>query len=554
MKKVYGMCLAALLALVVQGCGALPGFPGARSAEEPTATAEQAAVAPMVDIQATVAAQVQATVQAQQAAAEPTALPTSAPVAGAERTVAPEKTTEPRATTAPRATTEPADAEATAELDTAATAEPAADAASKPEANSGPGRLIALSQSGRASMLTENGWSQPQISGTFSGDYCTPEGSEIGFDASGAIWVSCSGSIRTSNDGAAWTEFDERFVGDIVFDPQGRLWSYWASEVEMIDNGEVKTFAPADATGEQGFPSGSMTFASDGTTWIGGFNSDGSKLVSFDGNAWKTYDNIGLPSDGHPNSLLWTSKGELLAGANGGVYKLTGDSFTELISDQLFAEQLESSFFGEDFTKMAEGPDGTVWMASDSGLFSWDGSQVTVHDVVSGLPSNDIRDIAFDTQGNVWVATGYGVATRVGDAWKVALPATSGINDSDIVAIAVQGAPTMPDAAATPKTATITGRVVESNEPLVNSEVELCSERPSNNNRNLGDTPCAGVGYSQVVTTDDQGMYRIENVPLGTYELASVRRRDGQWVVFIGGSKILALEEGKEVTHDVQFD
>lgn len=54
-------------------------------------------------------------------------------------------------------------------------------------------------------------------------------------------------------------------------------------------------------------------------------------------------------------------------------------------------------------------PDGTLWVGTDAGAARFDGAAWTLRHSRRWLPSDDVRDVAFDNQGTAWLATANGV-------------------------------------------------------------------------------------------------------------------------------------------------
>jgi hypothetical protein len=152
----------------------------------------------------------------------------------------------------------------------------------------------------------------------------------------------------------------------------------------------------------------------------------------------------------------------------------------------------------------------------------------------------------------------HGIAVRRDGAWQAAVPSTSGLGDGYVWTIATSGTPQLPPAESTPKTASITGRVTISNQPLANKQVELCSEGLSAfgifEGGNQGETPCANQFFHQVAPTDADGVYRFENIPIGNYTLA-VQNQEGEWVrLLFGNAEIDALTPGQTFSLDVPLN
>ncbi|MCU0493328.1 MAG: hypothetical protein MUD01_17215 [Chloroflexaceae bacterium] len=508
--------------LLLSACG-LPGM----TVEAPTPAISA------TDTRATVEAEVRATLAAQQAPTTPAAPTVAAdPTAAAPTLAAP--TTVPPAAAAPTAASAPP--------------QPAA---------SGDSLLLALGRdTATLNSLTTQGWQRATVN--FLGQTECRKGNTV-IDRANTIWVSCSDMISFSRNGTTWEQVPAGVVGDLLLDPTGDVWVVSSLGVSHFVAGTPTTYEPQATIGKRSFPSSGFTFAPDGTLWLAGSIDIGTTdLVSFDGKTWNSFSNV-MPTDNQeaPGALFATSKGEVLMTSNG-LFKLEGNRFTQLLDDEAVQVVTEGTITFE-VRAFLEQPDGKVWMATEYGILVWDGQQLSRIGREQGLPSRDVFALARDGQNRVWAGTSYGLAVQQDGTWEVALPSTSALSDSRIVAVAARGAPALPAAEATPKTTTITGRVSRDNQPVANSQVELCSEIVRGSMFSLtggGDaldpttnTPCGAHTYSQLATTDAEGNYRFENVPIGVYELA-VKIED-RWNFFYGSLDLKALEPGKTVQFDL---
>ena len=85
----------------------------------------------------------------------------------------------------------------------------------------------------------------------------------------------------------------------------------------------------------------------------------------------------------------------------------------------------------DDVTAIAELKGGNMAFGARGGLSIWDGSKIRTFtgpsysprggqtNGNSGLPSNDIRDLLFDSRGRLWVATSFGVCRIDGTHWRL---------------------------------------------------------------------------------------------------------------------------------------
>jgi ligand-binding sensor domain-containing protein len=69
---------------------------------------------------------------------------------------------------------------------------------------------------------------------------------------------------------------------------------------------------------------------------------------------------------------------------------------------------------------------GGTWVGTDWGLCFYDGTDWDVFQMEQGLPENDVRALAVDLSGRVWVGLfTQGLAVKDGDTWSQYLPGTS---------------------------------------------------------------------------------------------------------------------------------
>ena len=111
------------------------------------------------------------------------------------------------------------------------------------------------------------------------------------------------------------------------------------------------------------------------------------------------------------------SKGIFWFGAEGGAFRLVGDSLIHI--DSIKSE----SGKGVTIKDIAEDKDGTIWIGHTDGISSIVGTLVTNYYVSDGLISNDVWCIETDVNGNVWVGTIEGACIFDGQRFtKIDLP------------------------------------------------------------------------------------------------------------------------------------
>jgi ligand-binding sensor domain-containing protein len=98
-------------------------------------------------------------------------------------------------------------------------------------------------------------------------------------------------------------------------------------------------------------------------------------------------------------TIFQDSKGNIWFGAQGGAFKLTGDSLIHI-------DSIRSESGGRVTIKdIAEDKDGIIWFGHTDGISSIDGTTVTNYYESDGLISNDVWCIETDVNGNVWIGT-----------------------------------------------------------------------------------------------------------------------------------------------------
>ncbi|MGB9634004.1 MAG: two-component regulator propeller domain-containing protein, partial [Chloroflexaceae bacterium] len=371
------------------------------------------------------------------------------------------------------------------------------------------------------------------------------------FDSEAIAWAGCHDLIRSMDGGDTWaTAPGERSLPELSFvDVQDRIWWVERTRITVFDS---KTGAPeasyvvVDATGEQSFPFEAAAIAANGVLWLGGLNVGGSDLVAFDGTSWQSYGEpaaLGLQVFESPKALLAHSDGRVLLATSGNLYTIEGSALTPQIPDGL-ARDLPGTI-----KQLIELPDGAVAMASLEGIAIWDGQMLSRIRRADGLPSNKVHTLAVDGAGRLWAGTEYGLAVQDGQGgWQTAVPSNSELGDSRIVAIAVLGAPALP-APLQARTTTVSGRLLEGGAPVAGSAVQLCGETGQ---LFTGRRPCEGQSLELNATTDAEGRFRIENVPLATLSLAA-QKGDGQWIIFLGGIPALSADQEVELG-DIKLD
>ncbi len=150
---------------------------------------------------------------------------------------------------------------------------------------------------------------------------------------------------------------------------------------------------------QNGLPTGeanTILQTSDGHIWIGSYGG----LIRYNGTDFRNYSVEGAITSSSIRSLFEDSQGRLWIGTNdAGVVMMEKDVFTEIVSPE------DKSFLCiRDFE---EGADGTIYVASNSGLAKIMDGKVQPYDIEE-IAGNTIYSIAIDSHGRVWGAMNNG--------------------------------------------------------------------------------------------------------------------------------------------------
>lgn len=153
---------------------------------------------------------------------------------------------------------------------------------------------------------------------------------------------------------------------------------------------------------DQGLPQSSVNAIAqtkDGYLWFG--TQEG--LARFDGARFTIFDKRNTPAMAmhHVNALLVTRDGTLWIGKNGGLTRY---------KDGQFKSYSERDGLNDGFIwSLAEGPDGSIWMATYSnGVCRFHNGKFTSYRVSDGLPSDSIWSTYTADDGSIWIGTNGG--------------------------------------------------------------------------------------------------------------------------------------------------
>lgn len=176
-----------------------------------------------------------------------------------------------------------------------------------------------------------------------------------------------------------------------------------------------------------GLPTGeanAILQTSDGYIWIGSYGG----LIRYDGTEFRNYSVERKITSSSIRALFEDSRGRLWIGTNdAGVIVMEGDSFTKIPMPE------DRTFLCiRDFK---EGPDGTIYVASNSGLAKISEGVIVPYEA-QVLQGNTVYSVAIDAYGRVWGAANDGKCVVIkDDAQPVVLESDMFFDKEDVYSI-----------------------------------------------------------------------------------------------------------------------
>ncbi len=178
-------------------------------------------------------------------------------------------------------------------------------------------------------------------------------------------------------------------------DRDGNIWvGTYSSGLFRISDGRVSAYGIADGLLN---PTVRAIFEDDeGSIWIGS-NRGLEQLRAGTFVTWTEREGLG---NDFTRAIYEDRNGVLWVGTANGLRRWNGKTWQKVDDERLAKEYVLA---------IDESPDGTHWFGTSKGLYRVARSGTTILTTAEGLSSSGIRAIHGDRQGNVWVATDYGV-------------------------------------------------------------------------------------------------------------------------------------------------
>lgn len=325
--------------------------------------------------------------------------------------------------------------------------------------------------------------------------YSSPSG--LACDANGGLWVTYFGGVGYY-DGNTWTNYEAS---------------------ENLATGEEASDLVED-----------VVIDSDGTVWVVSSNA----IASYDGANWTIYQNgQGLSERYFFNDIIIDNDGRPWAIASSEILQFDGTAWNVI----------DSEFFSMENAAITADNRILIGTFSD-GIAVYDNGSWRSASLVDGISNATVRDVAVDNNGRVWAATRWGLSIFDGTTWQNYRMDTANLIDHDLHTIAVvNGGPTLPEPLSK-KPGAITGNITEDDAPLANATVELCIETLGFSFS--GETPCSDQQRFFTTTTNADGTFTFEEIPVGLYAIV-VETSTGwaQLETDFGYSERIPINEGE---------
>ena len=237
----------------------------------------------------------------------------------------------------------------------------------------------------------------------------------VAMSPAGDLWVGTQEGAAVRRADGRWRvrpyffpdELPGRQVFGFAFGPGGQT-------VVLTDGGYTTLDAAGEPAGVQ--PGGrvqSAVFGPDGSVQA---SDDAAAVFASDGGHWRSGTPPRSPPGPRVNEVL-----ELMTDIDGALI-VTGDNWiqrVEAIPDGLeFVQAPRGNWTARALAAGAE--EGTWWEARRDGLYESASDHVYTTELEGGtaLPSADVRDVAVDSDGRLWVATAGGLAERFGGRFR----------------------------------------------------------------------------------------------------------------------------------------
>jgi hypothetical protein len=330
--------------------------------------------------------------------------------------------------------------------------------------------------------------------------------------ASGDLIVDAVGNLYQIKKGKVsnLTKAPIGLHGQLLSAPDGSLWTWTITTVGHYA-GKDWTEIKNDSLGDSGFVG--MTIAKDGTVWLAAQK----QLFKWDGSAFKP---VALPAIGNAllQGLVSANDGKVYLATTSGIVDVTAASPTPLkVKDISVGPQLVA------------GPEGRIAMFDHSGKIT---VLVPPSELVTypKLPAH-AEAVAFDGAGRLWASTKAGLVVYDASGKQISFPTgTLPMLGGKITEIVVEGGGPQLPVAGEVERGRIKGTVSSAGgSALAGAKVEICAEAKMMYQQ--GKSPCADEPFNKQTTSNQDGEFVFDEVPVGTWSFAVLPKAGDKWII-----------------------
>lgn len=185
-------------------------------------------------------------------------------------------------------------------------------------------------------------------------------------------------------------------VQDIFTDHTGNVWIGTLGGVSLFGKDIFEIYNTATGLPDNNIVSVACT--KNESVWLGTYN----ELVRLKNGIPVVYKHQKNLIENVVLSLFEDHTNTLWIGSYGALVRRTDNAMTKVYNPELYHED-------NGIYKISEGRQGNLWLATESGAYSYNRQSFRKYDIASGLVSGNVKGVLQDSTGNIWFATAEGV-------------------------------------------------------------------------------------------------------------------------------------------------
>ncbi|MBU0641147.1 MAG: PAS domain S-box protein [Planctomycetes bacterium] len=224
------------------------------------------------------------------------------------------------------------------------------------------------------------------------------EATGLAEDTSGTLWVGTKSGVAALDVITGTLRWPQRLLpGSMVHclhrDKQGRVWCGTGHGLYRLESG-ADTGVATLVAGTADHEIVSVTVGQEGDLWAG---SQRTLLHLHNGQVERCLDD--RVGGGHVRTLLQAADGGLWIGVRtpGGLYRLADGDLRRFTAQE--------GLLGDEVNSLVEGPNDTIWVGTEDGIFRWTGERFLAIDRSSGLENSDVHSLLVDDEEQVWIGS-----------------------------------------------------------------------------------------------------------------------------------------------------